>query len=74
MVRTERVELHDQLSRRRSGRPARQLKENGVEIVGDPTDEFNGKFAWIMDPDGNKVELWEPKAVENSFSQSDQRP
>jgi hypothetical protein len=20
----------------------------------------NGKFAWIMDPDGNKVELWEP--------------
>ena len=21
----------------------------------------NGKFAWIMDPDGNKVELWEPK-------------
>ena len=20
-----------------------------------------GKFAWIMDPDENKVELWEPK-------------
>lgn len=20
-----------------------------------------GKFAWIIDPDGNKVELWEPK-------------
>jgi len=20
----------------------------------------NGKFAWILDPDGNKVELWEP--------------
>ena len=22
----------------------------------------NGTFAWIMDPEGNKVELWEPKA------------
>jgi len=20
----------------------------------------DGKFAWIMDPDGNKIELWEP--------------
>jgi hypothetical protein len=41
-----------------------QLKANGVEFVGEPTDDFNGKFAWIMDPDGNKVELWEPKASE----------
>jgi predicted enzyme related to lactoylglutathione lyase len=39
-----------------------QLKEAGVEIVGGPDTDFNGKFAWIMDPDGNKVELWEPKA------------
>ncbi len=36
------------------------LKENGVEIVSGPQTDFNGKFAWIMDPDGNKVELWEP--------------
>lgn len=36
------------------------LKENGVEIVGGPDSAENGKFAWIMDPDGNKVELWEP--------------
>ena len=36
------------------------LKENGVEIVKGPDTDFNGKFAWIMDPDGNKVELWEP--------------
>jgi hypothetical protein len=21
----------------------------------------SGKFAWILDPDGNKIELWEPK-------------
>ena len=37
-----------------------QLKENGVEIVGGPDSAENGKFAWIMDPAGNKVELWEP--------------
>ena len=36
------------------------LKENGVEIVSGPESHENGKFAWIMDPDGNKVELWEP--------------
>lgn len=43
-----------------------QLKENGVEIVGDPQSDFNGKFAWIMDPDGNKVELWEPAVSEET--------
>lgn len=37
-----------------------QLKESGVEIVSGPESDANGKFAWIMDPDGNKVELWEP--------------
>jgi len=41
-----------------------QLKQNGVPIVKGPDEEFNGKFAWIMDPDGNKVELWEPRADE----------
>jgi predicted enzyme related to lactoylglutathione lyase len=37
-----------------------QLKQNGVEIASGPDSDDNGKFAWIMDPDGNKVELWEP--------------
>jgi predicted enzyme related to lactoylglutathione lyase len=37
-----------------------QLKQNGVEIVSGPDSDENGKFAWIMDPDKNKVELWEP--------------
>ena len=36
------------------------LKENGVEIQQGPESHENGKFAWIMDPDGNKLELWEP--------------
>ena len=37
-----------------------QLREGGVEVVGGPESHENGKFGWIMDPDGNKVELWEP--------------
>ena len=37
-----------------------KLKEEGVQIVGDIQEEAYGKFGWIMDPDGNKVELWEP--------------
>ena len=39
-----------------------QLSQNGVEIVKGPDSDYNGKFAWIMDPDGNKIELWEPMA------------
>ena len=37
-----------------------QLRANGVDIVQGPESHENGKFAWIMDPDGNKIELWEP--------------
>ena len=37
-----------------------QLRAAGVQVVGGPDSAENGKFAWIMDPDGNKVELWEP--------------
>ena len=39
-----------------------QLKAAGIAVVGGPESHENGKFAWIMDPDGNKVELWEPMA------------
>jgi len=38
------------------------LKKKGIATVGDPLNEEYGKFAWIMDPEGNKVELWEPPA------------
>lgn len=37
-----------------------QLRADGVAIVGGPEAHENGRFAWIMDPDGNKVELWQP--------------
>ena len=37
-----------------------ELKSKQVTMVGDPLDEEYGKFGWIMDPEGNKIELWEP--------------
>ena len=43
------------------GEMLEQLRAGGVEVIGGPESHENGKFAWIMDPDGNKVELWEPK-------------
>lgn len=39
-----------------------QLESAGIEIIQGPESHENGKFAWIMDPDGNKVELWQPIA------------
>lgn len=37
------------------------LKEEGVTVM-EKTEEYDyGKFGWILDPDGNKIELWEPK-------------
>ena len=38
-----------------------QLRKDGVTIDPKRDDESYGKFAWITDPEGNKVELWEPK-------------
>ena len=43
-----------------------QLKQNGVEIVSGPESHENGKFAWIMDPDNNKIELWEPMIMDEN--------
>jgi len=38
-----------------------ELKKEGVEVVGEIEEYEYGKFGWIMDPEGNKIELWEPK-------------
>jgi D-3-phosphoglycerate dehydrogenase len=37
-----------------------ELKNEGVTIVGNMETYDYGKFAWILDPEGNKIELWEP--------------
>ena len=45
----------------------KKLKENGVTIV-DNIEEFEyGKFVHILDPEGNKIELWEP--IDSFFTQ-----
>lgn len=38
-----------------------KLLAAGVTIVKEKETHENGAFAWILDPDGNKLELWEPK-------------
>jgi predicted enzyme related to lactoylglutathione lyase len=38
------------------------LREEGCNVV-DKTEESEfGKFGWVIDPEGNKIELWEPPA------------
>ena len=37
-----------------------ELNTKGVPIVGEVEEYDYGKFGWIMDPEGNKIELWEP--------------
>ena len=38
-----------------------QLKSAEIKIVKELEYHENGAFAWIMDPEGNMLELWEPK-------------
>lgn len=48
------------------------LKEEGVTIVGKTETYDYGKFAWIMDNDGNKIELWEP--IDSVFKKNEKDP
>jgi predicted enzyme related to lactoylglutathione lyase len=38
-----------------------QLRKAGVEVALDEAEYPNGKFARLHDPEGNPIELWEPK-------------
>lgn len=38
----------------------KNLQEAGVRIDEKRMDESYGRFAWVYDPEGNKIELWEP--------------
>ncbi len=42
-----------------------KLTAAGVEILEGPQYHENGIFAWILDPEGNKIELWEPKICDD---------
>jgi catechol 2,3-dioxygenase-like lactoylglutathione lyase family enzyme len=38
-----------------------QLRSSGVDAEVDGTDYPNGRFAQLSDPEGNAIQLWEPK-------------
>ena len=38
------------------------LREEGCNVLEKIDDSEYGKFAWVIDPEGNKVELWQPPA------------
>jgi len=38
-----------------------QLRSEGVTVDEKMGDYDYGRFGWIMDPEGNRIELWEPK-------------
>lgn len=40
-----------------------RLKAKGVDVLKRDDSDPNGSFAWIVDPDGTKIELWGPKAA-----------
>jgi predicted enzyme related to lactoylglutathione lyase len=38
-----------------------QLRAAGAEVIGEPQEmEGVGRFAWVADPEGNRIELWQP--------------
>ncbi|MCW5724054.1 MAG: VOC family protein [Maricaulaceae bacterium] len=37
-----------------------RLRGKGVALAGGPEDYEYGRFAWVIDPDGVKIELWQP--------------
>ena len=38
------------------------LKDEGCNVLEQMDDPDHGKFGWVVDPEGNKVELWQPPA------------
>jgi hypothetical protein len=36
------------------------LRDEGCNVLEKTDDSEYGKFGWVMDPEGNKVELWQP--------------
>ena len=40
------------------------LRDEGCNVLEKTDDSEYGKFGWVIDPEGNKVELWQPKPGE----------
>lgn len=39
------------------------LREEGCNVMEKTDESEQGRFGWVIDPEGNKVELWEPPAA-----------
>jgi len=44
----------------------RQLREEGCDVEEKIDESEFGKFGWVRDPEGNRVELWEPPLRESA--------
>lgn len=40
------------------------LRAEGCNVLDEAESSDFGKFGWVIDPDGNKIELWEPPPVQ----------
>jgi predicted enzyme related to lactoylglutathione lyase len=43
-----------------------QVKAGGAKVIGNVEEYDYGRFGWFIDPDGHKVELWQPPAARGS--------
>ena len=39
----------------------RRIEAKGVHVLKRDDSDPSGRFAWVLDPDGTKIELWQPK-------------
>jgi len=40
------------------------LRDAGIRVADETMDEPNGRFGWCYDPEGNRIELWEPRTTD----------
>ncbi len=45
-----------------------QLRAAGAQVMDRVEEHEYGRFGWAIDPEGNKLELWEPKGEESQVS------
>ncbi len=47
----------------------RELRHEGVGVDEKIEETSYGKFGWIADPEGNRIELWEPPRTYRSLEE-----
>ena len=60
LLRPERGAVHGELPRREPAPLLAELRKEGCQVIDNVDESEFGKFGWVLDPDGNKIELWEP--------------